>query len=172
MCKNLDLKGKRKLEIGAGCCHIANVLKWDNYTAIDLSEAGFKAFPNNLGWSFIHDDVATHHYDGVYDTIIALDSLEHIPLTNELAHKIKSISHSETEFIGNVPLVNSQHNLTEDIEHEMSLDILDEFLVEAGFVRSVYQKYWTKAKMQTKEGKFKGYVYYPFCFFRSKPKLQ
>jgi len=174
-CKRLQLKGLKKLEIGAGVCHIASKLAMDNYTAVDLSGVGFEFAKTYYKGRFLVGDIATIDLKEQFDVIMAFDSLEHMPLNQALIDKIQSLSHKDTFIIGNVPLVNSQHNLTKDIEHDMSAELLIDFLIACKFYRIKTEVFWTKAvgnKDIKKVPKDMVVVYYPYMLFKGMRRVQ
>jgi len=129
-----NLKDAKILEIGCGYCHFAFHYKWKDYTGLDISNVGLLHAQKHLPKAkFIHGELGMFKPKEKYDVILALDSLEHIPLGWDEVSAIVDGSHSDTIFIGNVPLVRSNHQKHELIEHEMNEMILRKFLYKCRF---------------------------------------
>jgi len=160
--KKIDLKGKTKLEIGCGACHLAMKLKLDKYTGLDISSVGYDFVKKHLLTDsyFVNSSIEEYQTDNKYDVIMAFDSLEHINLNKNIADKINSLSKSNSIFIGNIPLVNSSHKEKQGIEYEMDFNKLWAFLHSCGYPTIMSELYYTETKPSN------GRVYhYPFLLF-------
>lgn len=162
-----DFAGAKKLEIGCGYCHIAFHYKWDNYTGLDISDVGIRFAQKHLPKArFLHGALDAYKPKEKFDLIFAFDSLEHIPLGYPEVNTIIDASHNETIFIGNVPLVRSNHPKHDLIEHEMNEMILRKFLNKCRFYKIKADIYYVPALQKDLK-----IILCPFMFFEASKEL-
>ena len=153
-----NLDGLKKLDLGCGPCHHAIVQRWRDYTGVDLSEKATEFGKEMMPWNEFYCMPIMDIPEKKYDVFLALDALEHIELTKELAEKIRRMSNPGAIFLGNVPTVNFCFH-HEEHEHNMDYAILSEFLIQCGFPIIRTECFYTEG---TQKGKT---VYLPFLLF-------
>lgn len=165
--KTYDLDNKSILEIGCGYCHFAFTFKWNNYTGLDLSKIGLEQAKKNLkNAKFIHGSIENYKPKKPYDIILAFDSLEHIPLNRNVSNNIIDCSHDNTLFIGNIPLVNSNHHKGKEIEHEMNELVLRRFLNNCRYYNIKTEIYFIPCSHPDLKVEF-----IPFMFFEANRRM-